>query len=372
MSLVVSLIGFNFLILAHELGHYGIARALGIHAQTMSVGFGPTILRWVGRYTEYRLCLLPIGGYVRFGHESQDPASGGVGHYDGLTDASRRTRMLVTLGGPLSNVLLAIVIYTGLFAGNAAVIYQFQREQTAHLSDVGAVAQSAGLQPQDLIVAVDGQDVRSFGDVTRLLSKPQANMQLTIARTELNAPIEFEPLHTRVDGLRLWWPRVHQEARHIVLKLGDRESRIRLIQDCQPTVGRFGGETLFDALRLGTNEAIVVIRVMGRLVGKWFDGTETPAVQSVVKMTQASARSFERGWAWFLSLLALFSMNLAVLNLLPLPGLDGGRLFVDILEGVSGRALPSSASRMIHAIGMLCLLSFIVVIMVKEVLDLIP
>ncbi len=372
MSLVVSLIGFNFLILAHELGHYGLARALGIHAQTMSVGFGPTILRWVGRHTEYRLCLLPIGGYVRFGPKVDTDRANSAGHYDGLSDASRRTRMLVTLGGPVANVLVAVVIYAGLFAADSAVIYQFQREQTVHLSAVGAVAEAGGLKAGDFIVAVDGQPVRSFGEVTRIMSTVKSSMQLTLARASGDSRLHFEPMETRIDGLRLWWPRLYEGATKSVIALGDRTSRVRLIQDCQPTVGRFGGVTGMDSIRLGGDEAVWVIRVMGQLVGKWFDGTEKPAVQSVVKMTQASARSFERGWAWFLSLLALFSMNLAVLNLLPLPGLDGGRLFVDTLEAVSGHQLPEAVTRMIHAIGMLCLLVFIVVVMVKEFLDLLP
>jgi regulator of sigma E protease len=372
MSFIASLIGFNLLILAHELGHYGVARCLGIHARTLSVGFGPTVLSWVGRHTQYRLCLLPIGGYVHFGAQAEVGQDQKRANYDGLSDVSRRKRMLVTLGGPLANVILAMLVYGGLFAGDSAVVYQFQREQTTHLSEVGPLAEAAGLRERDLIVSVDGRAVRSFGEVSRLVSKPASVMRLTVARAAQSRPLDLEPLSTRVDGLRLWWPRADERDARVVINLGDVANRARIIQDCKPTVGRFGGVTTMDSIRLGVGEAVWVVRVMGQLVGKWFDGTEKPAVQSVVKMTQASARSFERGWAWFLSLLALFSMNLAVLNLLPLPGLDGGRLSVDVLETVSGHQLPASVTRAIHGIGMLLLLGFIAVVMVKEVLDLLP
>jgi regulator of sigma E protease len=372
MSFIASLIGFNLLILAHELGHYGAARCLGIHARTLSVGFGPTVLSWVGRHTQYRLCLLPIGGYVHFGAQTEASQSQSRANHDGLSDVSRRKRILITLGGPLANVVLAMLVYGGLFAGDSAVVYQFQREQTAHLSAVGPLAEAAGLRARDLIVSVDGQAVRSFGEVSRLISKSTSNMRLTVARPAHLRPLDLEPLSTRVDGLRLWWPRADARDARVIIELGDRAARVRVIQDCRPMVGRFGAVTAMDSVRLGFGEAVWVVRVMGQLVGKWFDGTEQPAVQSVVKMTQASARSFERGWAWFLSLLALFSMNLAVLNLLPLPGLDGGRLSIDVLEAASGHRLPEPVTRAIHGIGMLLILSFIVVVMVKETLDLLP
>ena len=223
---------------------------------------------------------------------------------------------------------------------DAAVVYRFQREPTAYLAQVGSIASAAGLRKNDLIVEVDGKSVRLFRDVAKSIASVRASSVLTIRREPAADRVKRRAAKTSVDGLMLWLPESADRTVTKTIRLGDRQSRLAVLSDVQPSVARFGTTSVWRACELGLQEAFEVIRAMGRLVEQWFDGTVAPEVQSVVRMTQVSARSFERGWSWFLSLLALFSMNLAVLNLLPLPGLDGGRLLVDLLESVSGRRLP--------------------------------
>ncbi|MGB0647118.1 MAG: M50 family metallopeptidase [Bradymonadia bacterium] len=371
MSIIISLIGFNLLIVAHELGHYLVARGCGVHAHTVSIGFGPSILQWVGKHTQFRVCLFPIGGFVRFTSREQQQSDVLNARTDGLDHVSATKRILITLAGPAANVGLAVCVYSSLLMFDAAVVYRFQREQTTHLAQVGSIASAAGLRDNDLIVKVDGTSVRSFRDVAKLIVSDRPVSVLTIRREPGGRQVERRVENTRVDGLTLWLPESTEHATTLTISLGDRESRLEVLSDVEPSVARFGTTSVWRAFTLGLQETYDVTRAMGRLVGRWFDGTVAPEVQSVVRMTQVSARSFERGWSWFFSLLALFSMNLAVLNLLPLPGLDGGRLLVDVLESVSGRRLPPHFSRLMHAVGMLILLGLIAVVMVKEILDLI-
>ena len=106
------------------------------------------------------------------------------------------------------------------------------------------------------------------------------------------------------------------------------------------------------------------------LISGWIAVETEPEIKSVVGMTKLSAESYEKGLHWFITLLALFSLNLAVLNLLPLPGLDGGRLLVDGLEWISGKPLPPKLTFWIHGLGMLVILVFIIVVMASESIDL--
>ncbi len=365
---MISIIGFNVLILVHELGHFFAGRLVGLRAERVSVGFGPSVISWVGLDTEYRLALFPIGGYVKFPNPK---TSSQWSEALGLKGLSYPARCFVTLAGPLANVILAIALYSSLFGTGTAVVYQFQREQTPHLGAVNSFAEAQGFKAGDLIVAASGKTIRTFGELRRILTSSSGPVTVHIARGKNGEAISFESLPTKIEGLNLRWPKASTSAAMITVVLDTEQSRRAFVAGVQPTVGRFGTHSIWRAVALGFDETLWVLKAMKNLVGQWRAGTQSPEVHSVVKMTQVSARTYERGWAWFLSLIALFSMNLAVLNLLPLPGLDGGRLLVDVMEWVSGKQLDERVSLVIHGVGITILLAFITVVMAREVWDLI-
>lgn len=370
MSIVASLIGFTILIVVHELGHYFAARAVGLRADLISIGFGPSMISWRGRYTEYRLAVFPIGGYVRFPSSGDLSISKRAIQDDGLRHLSHWDRFLVVSSGPLANVCLAIVVYAGLFVSNSAVVCQFSKTDANHLGAVTKSGKMIGVQSGDFVVAVNGVPTSSFKAVLEALSQSSKSAQLTLSRSPEHLAPKFVGRPSKLNGMREYWPIPSAKASVVEIVLPDREAMQRFAASVQPTVVRWGSDSKLDALFHGVRESLWVLRAMGVLLDKWLDGTAQPEVSSVIGMTKLSAESYERGWFWFLSLLALFSMNLAVLNCLPLPGLDGGRLCLDVLEFVSGKALPSKLLFWVHGVGMVFILVFIVVVMASESLDL--
>ena len=182
MSVIASLIGFNILIVVHELGHYLAARLVGVRAERLSIGVGPTLVAWSGQYTEYRLALFPLGGYVWFPSNFYVHVGRRSYQDDGLRHLSRWARVLVVSAGPLANICLAIAVYTALFATDSAVIRHFQRTDSNHLGLVTKLDTPFGVQSGDFIVAVDGQTTTSFDQVIMRLSKAASRVRLDIAR----------------------------------------------------------------------------------------------------------------------------------------------------------------------------------------------
>ena len=370
MSVIASLIGFNILIVVHELGHYLAARLVGLRAERVSIGMGPTLAAWSGAHTEYRLAILPLGGYVRF--PSNQSVHVGRRSYadDGLRELSHWQRVWVVSAGPIANVCLAILIYGSLFATDSAVVHRFKRTDSNHLGAVTQRGTLLGVQTGDFIVAVNGRRTESFAQVLRELSQTKTSAMLELARSSTPNLLQFEKRNSSLEGLAQYWPVPPAEVTRVQVKLNDRAAIKAFLADVQPTVIRWGSTSTPSAVWHGIDEVLSVLKAMMGLFEKWVEGTAEPQLRSVVGMTQLSAASYERGWHWFLSLLALFSMNLAVLNFLPLPGLDGGRLLLDVLEWSSGRPLPANLVFWIHGVGMSIILLLIVFVMASESIEL--
>ena len=370
MSIVASLIGFNILILVHELGHYFAARCVGLRAERVSIGFGPTLMAWNGVHTEYRLALFPLGGYVRFPPNEAVYGTQRTYRDDGLRALGRWSRFFVISAGPLANVLLAFVAYAMLFASDSAVIYQFKRMDSNHLGAVQNEASRQGFKTGDFIVAVNERSTSSFDEVIDALSRSKQNTTVVVLRPSDPEALRFDSRRSRIGGLEEYWPEPSGDASRIVIVLLDRKAVLQFVSHVKPTVVRWGGTTQWQSIRHGGREIVAVLKAMQILISGWIAGETEPEIKSVVGMTKLSAESYEKGLQWFITLLALFSMNLAILNLLPLPGLDGGRLLLDGLEWISGRPLPPKLTFWIHGLGMLVILTFIVAVMASESIDL--
>ncbi|MEZ4464424.1 MAG: site-2 protease family protein [bacterium] len=172
------------------------------------------------------------------------------------------------------------------------------------------------------------------------------------------------------EGLQIAVPRAPPDARRLVVAVQPEKSARGWRIGVSPELARFGADGFGAAVRFAGTETWSVIHAMLSFVGRALKGEEEVQVASVVKITQVGADTVSRGWEWFFNLLALLSINLGFLNLLPLPALDGGRLVFVAYEAIAGKPAPQRVEGFIHATGMVLLMGLILVVTARDILDL--
>lgn len=331
------LLVLGVLIFFHELGHYLAARSVGVHVDVFSIGFGREVFGWTGRTgTRWKVGWIPLGGYVKLhGHESPYDRAQAVAEAkakgeappvwrEGQTFAEKSVaaRAWVVAAGPLANFLLAAVLLAGMFAtagrpDTAPVITSVQAE---------SAAERAGLLPGDRIVAIDGRATPRFEDVQATVRlRPGQPMMLTVQRDGALRTLAITP------DLR---------------EISDRFGNVQRIG----MLGVAGGVPEYrrlDPFAAASAGVLETIRLTEQtLVALWqmIAGTRgTDEIGGPIRIAQLSGQVAEGGIIPLIGLLALLSVNLALINLFPIPILDGGHLVMYAYEAVRGRPLPPRA-----------------------------
>ena len=330
LILLAFLCALGPLVFFHELGHYLAARSLGIPAETFSIGFGREIFGWTDRQgTRWKVCWLPLGGYVKFVGD-MSPASE-PGELDDVPEELRDRvfqvqpvwkRFVVVLAGPAANFVLAILIYAALFAA----IGKPHAPSIVESVTAGSPAARAGLLPGDRIDSIAGQDVSSFEDLQRIVSL-RPGLPVTIEVTRSGRPLA---LHATL-GVRTERDRFGQSYRIGMLGILQTHQVIEHVP----------------ALQLLPTAADYTLKITGSMIdglGQIITGRRgTEDVGGPIKIAQIAGQQATLGVVPFFGLLALFSINLGFINLLPVPMLDGGHLFFYTVEAVRRRPLSARA-----------------------------
>lgn len=310
ISIAAILMVGNLLLISHEMGHYLAARAAGLTAQRFAIGFGPNLLRFTDRRgTVWSLSSLPIGGFVSFAGEGNPSQPGG---YGALRPPAR---MAVIVAGPAANILLAI----GLYACILGVRGETTLLPIASTVLPGSPAATAGIRAGDQVLAVAGEPVTTFTEILpQLRTHPGQRIALTIRRE--GRTIELTPrLEAReVDGRTIGFLGIESHA------LGRRPLTLWQIALYAPArAWRVTVETV-----TGITTALTTGRGAGGFTG-------------ILGVTQLAGEAAATGTMALLALTAVLSLNLAIMNLLPIPVLDGGALLLCLIEWLRGR--PVSA-----------------------------
>ncbi len=313
------------LVFFHEFGHYIVGRLFGVGAETFSIGFGREIVGWTDRRgTRWKIALLPLGGYVRFVGD-MNPASApdvtGVDVPQELRDKSFHhkavwQRFLIVLAGPMANFVLAIAIFAAFFA----ILGFPQTPSTVHAIAPGGAAAQAGLAPGDRILAINGRATGSFEDVS--------------------AYVALRPNHqVNVDFVR------DGERRRVPARLASEVQTDRFGQRFE--IGRLGvyaqGREYVElsALELIPTAAGYTLKMTRSMIdGLWQIISGRRSIKDLggpLKIAQIAGQQASLGAFEFVQLLALFSINLGFINLLPVPMLDGGHLLFYGIEAVRRR-----------------------------------
>lgn len=348
-GLVTYLVPFLFVltlvVFFHELGHFLIARWCGIRVLVFSIGFGPELAGFYDRYgTRWKISAIPLGGYVKF--LGDDNAASVPAHeaIDSMDETERReafisqkvgARAAVVAAGPIANFILAIVIF-------AAIFTLFGKQSTSARVDTvqpNSAAARAGFQSGDLVLAIDGTKIDSFADMQRIVS--------ISAGTTLTVEVERGGAHQTLKAT----PDLKEMAdpfgnKHRIGVLG-------ITRSMTPGDVKIERVNPLRAVVMGAQETWFVVDRTLSYIGGIFSGREAAdELGGPIRIAQVSGQVATAGFVPLLHLAAVLSVSIGLLNLFPIPLLDGGHLLFYLVEAVRGRPLSERAQEVGFRIGL--------------------
>jgi regulator of sigma E protease len=340
-SVIPFLVLLTALVFVHELGHYLVARRCGVRVLTFSIGFGPELFGWHDRAgTRWRISAIPLGGYVKMFGDA-DLASSREAGGDGMTDAERAvsfhakplaSKSAIVAAGPLANFAFAAVLLAILYAFVGTPVAS--DEATVGAVSPDSAAEAAGLSEGDMIRSIDGRTLTGFDDLrTIVAASPDTPLLFRIERDGRLVDIDVTPQPVELSDGR--------------------------------TIGRVGIAPRFDYNTRGILDSVVggvegtwrltvqTVLFLGRIIS----GDESSDnIGGPIGIAMLSGEMAKRGFGDYLFFAALLSVNLGLINLLPVPVLDGGHLAFYAVEAVRGRPLGEKAQEYGFRLGLVLIL----------------
>lgn len=354
LTVILSLLVFEFLIFIHEFGHYITARIFGVTITEFSLGFGPELVSYQSKKTgiKYKLSILPLGGFVAMAgedEESDDP--------NAFNKKPAWQRFIITAAGATVNILAGflamIIIVSFINIGNTT--YGAPMEEDILINELGFEnvdatnrSSSFGLQYGDEIIAVNGKKVRIYDELSyQIMRYGNEPVDLTILRGGEKIVIED-----------VTFPTTEQQGQTFG------------IIDFKIT--GFKEKNVFTVFSLSARKAALVMRMCWESIIDLITGRYTfEAVSGPVGISSAIGDAASAGVLSLLNITVLISMNLGFMNLVPFPALDGGRLITILIEMVTRKKIPAKIEGMINAIGLVILFTFMIIVLFKDTISLI-
>lgn len=347
----------------HELGHFLVARWNGVKVLTFSLGFGPELVGFNDRHgTRWKISAIPLGGYVKFFGDESEASTPSSTALEGMTADERKgsfhhkrvgQRAAIVAAGPIANFILAIVIFTCLFT------FFGKPSTTAKVDSIqaGSAAEKAGFQSDDIIKAIDGKVIGSFSDMQRIVgTKAGEQLAFSVRRGEATVELKATPELREVKDS---FGNVHRLG---VLGI------TRATAVGEATTERVNPATAFV---LGVKETWFVVDRTTAYIGGVFTGREAAdQIGGPMRIAQISGQVATIGLTALIHLAAVLSISIGLLNLFPVPLLDGGHLLFYAVEAVRGRPLSERAQEMGFRIGLGLVLMLMVFATYNDILHL--
>lgn len=340
------LVVLTVLVFIHELGHFSVARWCGVRVEVFSVGFGPELFGWTDRVgTRWKFSWIPLGGYVRMFGQGESALEGEAARP--MSEAERAVsfkdktvgqRMAIVFAGPAANYLFALAVFTALYAiAGKPVIPPVVGQVIAD-----SPAARAGIASGDTIVRIDGTEIETFTDIAYVVQSGLGNV-LAIDLTRNGAPfsVEVQPGTVRDKD-----PETGKEITFV--GLGMRNTQQSVIQDI--SIGQSVVVASTDIYRA----------TVGTLKGLWqmiVGARSTDEIGGVLRIAKMSGDIAEIGLVSLIAFSAALSINLGLINLFPVPMLDGGHLVYYAVEAVRGKPLGDRAQEFGLKVGLAMVLS---------------
>jgi regulator of sigma E protease len=347
----------------HELGHFLVARWAGVKVLTFSLGFGPELGGFTDRHgTRWKISAIPLGGYVKFFGDDSEASTPSSAALATMTEDERKEsfhhqkvapRAAIVAAGPIANFILAILIFAGMF------LYFGKPSSIARVDVVqpDSVAAAAGFVAGDVVTSIDGHAIDSFADMQQIVST-SAGSQLTfgIKRDGADTTLVATPaLKVQKDVFG---------NNHKIGVLG-------IQYNSAPNEVKSSPVGVFESLQLGTERVWMIIAGTFKFLGSLFAGRgSADELGGPLRIAQLSGQAASLGFQFLLQLCATLSVSIGLLNLFPVPLLDGGHLLFYTIEGVRGRALSERAQEMGFRIGLALVLMLMVFATYNDILHL--
>ncbi len=429
-NIAAALFVLGVIIVIHELGHFLVAKYFGIRVETFSVGFGPRLAGFRHGDTDYRLSAFPLGGYVKMSGEN--PTDEVTGDPHEFLSKPKYQRFLVAAAGPAMNVVLAVVLLAGLYMYGSEVPEFSQNEARIGIVESDSPAAIAGVLPGDLILEFDGEELPNWQQVeTDIIISPGRAIPLTLDRAGRVIETTVTPEKRGVSemgysGMGPLWRVVVADVEagspaeragilidDEIIAVGKTDLRLagrsiqELIQqfpaDVFPVTVLRGEQTLyFDVepivrdderiigiqipipmmmIKLGfvaafersiqtnTTNGLLIFEVLGRLFKR---ETSMKSLDGPIGIVRVSGQAFQAGFTTLIALMALISLNLGILNLLPIPILDGGVMLLLTVEGVIRQDLSLAIKERIVQFSFVFLLLLTAFVLYNDIVKLLP
>jgi regulator of sigma E protease len=424
---VITVLAFAFvigvLVFVHELGHFVAARRIGVRVLKFSLGFGPRVIGFTRGDTEYCISAIPLGGYVKMaGENAEDPRSGNP---DEFLSKTKWQRFQVLIMGPVMNLALAVVLMAIVLAQGADVPAYLDQLPVVGGVEKNSPAERAGFKPGDRVLTVGGREVRTWEDFDVAIgSRPGRAVPVSVVRNDAEQSLTVTPapegrfevgrigvfpqVHPRVQSVRQGEPadvagvkagdvvlavngEPVQFARHLSdaigknpdkpitlsVRRGEQPLDIQVTPRREGTVGRIGisisnelkriqpgpiGAVWLSVKRNWDFAGLILQTLGGLLSGE----TSPKQLMGPVGIAQLSGESAQEGWISLFALMASISLNLGLLNLLPVPVLDGGHIFIMALEGAARRDFSIRVKERMLFAGFLLLMLLMVTVIYND------
>lgn len=325
----------------HELGHFWVARRCGVKIDAFSIGFGPELFGFYDRYgTRWRFAAIPLGGYVRFFGDDSAASTPDQTALSRMNDVERKQsffykpvaqRAAIVAAGPIANFILAILIFAGIF------MFYGKQASPARIDNVVAesAAAKAGLKTGDLVLMIGGKKVETFTDMQRIVSvSPGQTLEFVVDRNGKQIALSATPTLDE-----------HKDRFGNVTRIG--RLGITGLMDPPVRVGPIA------ALSLGAAETWFVVDRTFSYIGGIFAGRESAdQLGGPLRIAQVSGQVASISFTALMHLTAVLSVSIGLLNLFPVPMLDGGHLLFYAYEALRGRPLSEKAQEMGFRIGL--------------------
>ena len=347
------LIVLTVVVFFHELGHFLVARWCGVAVEVFSIGFGPEITGFNDRKgTRWKLSWIPLGGYVKFLGDSGEASTPDKEALSRLSGEQRKNafhlkplwqRAAVVAAGPIANFILAIVIFTFMFS----VVGRMVTEPRVDVVQPGSAAAEAGFKPGDVVRAIDGVKISRFSDLQRIVNN-SAGVKLAID--------------------------VERDGKRLVLNVVPRLKEIKDRFGNTRRVGLLGivhdirsGKTVHERVNpvraawMGMKEVYFIIENTFSYLGKVISGREkADQLGGPLRIAQVSGQVASVSYIALVNLAAILSVSIGLINLFPVPMLDGGHLLFYFFEAVRGKPLSDRAQEIGYRIGLMLVLMLMI------------
>lgn len=333
LTLIAAVIIFGLLIFCHEFGHFIVAKKTGIGVIEFAVGFGPKIFSFKRGETVYSLRAFPLGGFNRMADdmEEESPAS--------FNAHPVWKRFITIAAGPLMNFLLTVLFFSLLYYAFLGVPDLDSTVIGELLPDGRAV--EAGLQKNDRIIAINGEQVSDWQEVVNIIhSHPEEEITIAYERDGVVFETDVIPKYDEQTG-----------AGMIGIQVDTRKY------------------SFFASLRLGINNTVWLIRFMVASIARMITGRAPADVVGPVGIIRIVGEAARMGTVNLINLAAIISLNFGIINLLPFPALDGSRLIFLAIEGLRGRPINRQVESIIHLVGFAFLMILMIVIAYRDIIN---